>query len=250
VPKKLVARDHGEAYAMWAEHFDDPALMANRDAKTTLRKLARVVTRLPLTPTSSVLDVGPGDGALFRLIAQRVDRCSGVDPSEHAVRKLTALFADTPNVEFVVGSASEIPYGARAFDIVVINSVLQALPTKAQIEASLAELVRVCKPGGTIFVGELPFRNETSGGILPHLARKVREFGPVNLGRLLYRMYARPVLRGEPIVLYPASNIHVPAVDFVSMCKPLGVGIDTYRHRELRRDSLTRNDYVLTIGKS
>lgn len=44
---------------MWAEHFEDPALMANRDAETTRRKLERVVARLPLNRSSHVLDVGP-----------------------------------------------------------------------------------------------------------------------------------------------------------------------------------------------
>ncbi len=91
---------------MWAEHFEDPALMANRDAQTTRRKLERVAARLPLTQSSSVLDVGPGDGALFRLIAGRVSRCCGVDPSEHAVTRLRALFRDVSDVEFVLGTAN------------------------------------------------------------------------------------------------------------------------------------------------
>jgi hypothetical protein len=29
--RKLSARSHREAYDLWATHFDDPALMANRD---------------------------------------------------------------------------------------------------------------------------------------------------------------------------------------------------------------------------
>ena len=62
IPKKLIARDHREAYDLWATHFDDPALMANRDAKTTLRKLENLVRQLPLEQGSRVLDVGPSIG--------------------------------------------------------------------------------------------------------------------------------------------------------------------------------------------
>ena len=68
MPRKLVANSHIEAYDLWASEFDDPALMANRDAATTRRKLARVAESLALDPSSRVLDVGPGDGALFRHI--------------------------------------------------------------------------------------------------------------------------------------------------------------------------------------
>lgn len=88
VLRKRVARSHAEAYDLWAREFVDPALMANRDAETTRRKLERVAAGLPLEATTRVLDVGPGDGALFRHVAGRVAACCGVDPSDAAVAKL------------------------------------------------------------------------------------------------------------------------------------------------------------------
>ncbi|HEY8155616.1 MAG TPA: class I SAM-dependent methyltransferase [Myxococcota bacterium] len=243
--RKLVARDHQQAYDFWATHFDDPALMANRDAETTRRKLEALAGQLPWTEESEVLDVGPGDGTLFRLISDRVRRCCGVDPSEAAIARLRRSFQGASHVEFAIGSAEAIPYPDAAFDIVVINSVLQMLPSLAAIERSLAQLVRVCRPGGLIFVGELPFRSELGGGILVHLARKLREFGARSLLRTLYHVYARPVLRGEPVVVYPASNLHVPQPEFEAICRGLGLGVECRPHHEVRRPSSTRNDYLL-----
>jgi ubiquinone/menaquinone biosynthesis C-methylase UbiE len=249
--RKLVARDHREAYDLWATHFDDPALMANRDAETTRRKLENLAGQLPLAPGSRVLDVGPGDGALFRIIAGRVSCCCGVDPSTHAIGRLRELFRDVPNVEFAVGSANEIPYGDDEFDVVVINSVLHILPSAKAIEKSLAELVRVCRPTGVVFVGELPFRSELGRGVLVHMARKLREFGVRAFFRSLYCIYARPFLRGGPVVLYPARNLCVSRDQFEGMCRPLGVSVECRRHRELRRPSTTRNDYLLRLpGRS
>jgi ubiquinone/menaquinone biosynthesis C-methylase UbiE len=245
--KKLVARDHQQAYDLWATHFADPALMANRDAETTRRKLEALAAQLPLTPASRLLDVGPGDGALFRLVSARVLRCCGVDPSANAVARLRLAFVGGPGVEFALGSAHEIPYPDGAFDVVVINSVLQMLPGVPDIERSLRELVRVCEPGGLIFVGELPFRSELGHGLLPHLARKLREFGARSFLRNLYHVYLKPVLRGEPVVVYPASNLHVPQAEFESLCRGLGLGVECRRHRELRRPSSTRNDYLLRV---
>jgi ubiquinone/menaquinone biosynthesis C-methylase UbiE len=246
--KKLTARDHREAYDLWATHFDDPALMANRDAKTTLGKIENLARQLPLERGSRVLDVGPGDGALFRLIAARVRRCDGVDPSVNAVARLGSMFRDAPNVEFAVGSADALPYGDGEFDVVVVNSVLQCLPSAAVVEKSLAEIVRVCASGGSVFVGEMPFRSELDRGVLVHMARKLHEYGPGTFSRLIYHVYIRPLIRGEGVVLYPASNLHFPEAEFRTICRGLGVSVECRRHQEPRRPSSTRNDYLLRKG--
>jgi ubiquinone/menaquinone biosynthesis C-methylase UbiE len=248
IPKKLVAKDCRDAYDMWATHFSDPALMANRDAQTTHRKLARLTELLPLGPKSRVLDVGPGDGTLFRLIAERVAECRGVDPSPNAIEKLRRLFHDLSNVEFTLGTSQQIPFLDDSFDVVVVNSVLHALPSIRDVEQSLVELVRVCAPGGVVFVGEFPFRSELERGIFVHMARKLRESGFRNYLRLLLTIYARPILRGEPVVLYPTRNLHMTETDFRSMCQPLGATVETQRHRELAGPSTTRNAYLLTLA--
>lgn len=243
VLRKRVARSHAEAYDLWAREFVDPALMANRDAETTRRKLERVAAGLPLEATTRVLDVGPGDGALFRHVAGRVAACCGVDPSDAAVAKLRGIFAGAPNVSFAVGSAEAIPRATASFDVVVVNSVLQMLPDQASFDRALGEALRVCRPGGVVFVGELPFRPELARGIVAHLRRKLREFGPRSFARTLVHTYVRPVLRGEPIVLYPATSLHVPEAALRAMAARRGASVECRRHRELARPSSTRNDY-------
>ena len=178
--------------------------------------------------------MGPGDGTLFRLIAGRVADCRGVDPSANAVAKLRALFRDVQNVRFELGTSQQIPCPDRSFDIVVINSVLHALPSIEDVEQSLVELVRVCAPGGVLFVGEFPFRSELERGILVHMARKLRESGLRNYLRLLVTIYVRPILRGEPLVLYPAKTLHIPENAFRSMGQQLGATVEALRHQEAR----------------
>ncbi len=244
--RRLTARNHQEAYDLWASHFDDPALMTNRDEKATAKKKGRIAERLPLTRESRVLDVGPGDGALFRLIAPRVGECCGVDPSQAAIDKLRGLLRDMDNVEFVLGSAPSIPYKDEMFDVVVINSVLHMFDSRQDIVDAMRELVRVVKPSGVIYVGELPFRSELSKGVLPHLGRKLYEYGPGALMRLLWTIYIKPLLRREPMLTYPTGNLHVPKEEFEVLCAQLGFRIRVWRHEEFRRPSLTRNDYLLS----
>jgi len=248
MPRKLVARDHREAYDLWATHFADPALMANRDAESNRRNAQRLASKLPLHLTSNVLDVGPGDGAFLRVIASRVRRCCGVDPSANAVAKLTTLFRDVPNVEFVVGAAEAIPFEDGEFDIVVINSVLQILPSAEAVERALAELVRVVTPGGLAFVGDLPFRSELSRGLIVHMARKFREYGARGFLRNILDVYVRPFVRHEPVVVHPAASLHFPEPDFAAMCRRLGADVECRRHEELLRPSFTRNDYLLRLA--
>ncbi|MGI9432166.1 MAG: class I SAM-dependent methyltransferase [Myxococcota bacterium] len=249
-PRRLDAGSHEEAYDLWARHFADPALMANRDAETNRRKLERVAEHLPVSAASSVLDVGPGDGALLRILAARVAHGCGVDPSEAAIVRLRELFAAAAQLTFRQGSALDLPFPDASFDTVVVNSVLHMLPEPGEVRAGLAEAVRVCRPGGVVWVGELPFRAELARGIVPHMMRKLREYGPRAYARLLYHVYLRPVLRGEPVVLYPARNTHVPRDAFETWARELGCTVECFRHRELQRPSETRNDYRLTRARA
>ncbi len=244
--KRLSARNHQEAYDLWASHFDDPALMTNRDNRATLKKMTHIAERLPISPDARLLDVGPGDGTLFRLLAPRVARCCGVDPSAAAVAKLESLLQDHENVEFRVGTAAAIPFEDDTFDIVVINSVLHMFETRDHIVEAMRDLARVCKADGAIYVGELPFRSELGKGVLRHLGRKLYEYGFVAFARLMSTIYLKPVLRGEPILTYPMTNLFVPMADFVALSADLGFQVQHWRHREWRRPSLTRNDYLLS----
>src|SRR5215831_10882188 len=66
------------------------------------------------------LDVGCGTGAFTGLVLAHAAPATivGIDPSteqvEHATRTVTA-----PQVEFRVGSASDLPFGTGEFDVVV-----------------------------------------------------------------------------------------------------------------------------------
>jgi ubiquinone/menaquinone biosynthesis C-methylase UbiE len=153
-------------------------------------------------------------------------------------------------VEFSLGTALELPFQGASYDVVVVNSVLHMLPTPGDVRLGLAEALRVCRPGGTVWVGELPFRAELSRGIAAHMVRKLREYGPLAYSRLVYHVYLRPVLQGEPILLYPARNTHVPRQEFEAWAQELGASVECFRHKELRSPSETRNDYRLTRGPS
>jgi ubiquinone/menaquinone biosynthesis C-methylase UbiE len=94
------------------------------------------------------LDVGCGTGAFTALVLARAapESIVGIDPSpaqvEHATRTLTA-----PQAEFRTGSATDLPFGANEFDVVVSALAIHFFPDRPK---AFQEMLRVTRPGGIV----------------------------------------------------------------------------------------------------
>src|SRR5690554_4807570 len=106
----------------------------------------------------SVLDVGSGPGTITVDFAQRVApaRVVGLDASAEVVEKARALARDLglDNVEFVVGSAYELPFANGEFDIVHTHQTLQHV---ADPVAVLREMRRVRAEAGLVAAREVDY---------------------------------------------------------------------------------------------
>lgn len=126
----------------------------------------RLVDAADLKAGTSVLDVATGSGNAAIAAARLGCRVVGVDyvPSllERARERAAAERLD---VGFVEGDAEELPFEDAAFDGVV--SVYGAMFAPHHARAA-AELVRVCRPGGTIALASW-----TPGGFLGEMFRTI-----------------------------------------------------------------------------
>lgn len=96
----------------------------------------------------SLLDAGCGTGGFLAWAAETgaFDRLCGIDISAEAVE----LARETvPAAELRRAPLDRIPFEDEEFDLVVSLDVLQHLP-EGQLDASLKELRRVLRPGGTL----------------------------------------------------------------------------------------------------
>jgi len=93
-----------------------------------------------------VLEVGCATGALTSYLAGNGYRVIGLDSSAAMIARSGS---DHPQLEFVVGDATSLPYDDNAFDAVVAASVINVVPDAKEV---LSEMHRVCTPGGTISV--------------------------------------------------------------------------------------------------
>ncbi|MDH3679103.1 MAG: methyltransferase domain-containing protein [Acidimicrobiia bacterium] len=102
---------------------------------------------------SHILDAGCGNGDYTRLALQDGARVWAFDLSREMVsateRRLAAAGLEAEELQ--VASVLEIPYPDARFDVVLCFAVIDHVPDERRLDA-VRELVRVLKPGGTLYI--------------------------------------------------------------------------------------------------
>ncbi len=123
------------------------AVRARREPLPYARAVSALVTRYigsrGVGFAGRWLDVGAGGGALGEALrAAGAARVTAVDVTD---RRLSELHLPA----FVIGSGAALPFGDRTFDGVASSNVLEHVADGARL---IDEMVRVCRPGGVIYL--------------------------------------------------------------------------------------------------
>lgn len=158
------------AYDLFAEGI-------NRKAD---RALCAAVERL-MAPSDAVLECACGTGLLTVVMAPRCRSLVATDFSERMLRRAEKKCSRYGNVHFEQADVLHLPYPDASFDAVVAANVIHLLDEPYR---ALAELDRVCKPGGRLIIPTYMNRtdrgttNSVSGAIGKAGADFKREFTP------------------------------------------------------------------------
>jgi SAM-dependent methyltransferase len=95
------------------------------------------------------LDSGTGSGALAFALAPHVREVVGVDLVPELLEQARKRAERVPNVTFVEGDATKLPFGYGEFDLA---GTLRTLHHMARPELAMAELVRVTRARGRVLV--------------------------------------------------------------------------------------------------
>jgi amino acid adenylation domain-containing protein/FkbM family methyltransferase len=116
------------------------------------------VERILALQPQRVLEIGCGTGLLLFRIAPHCSHYCGTDISQVALQSLQEAVAQQglTNVALQERPADDfVGWDAGTFDTVILNSVAQYFPSIDYFVRVLEEAIRVLKPGGTIFVGDV-----------------------------------------------------------------------------------------------
>jgi SAM-dependent methyltransferase len=129
------------------ELFDGPAarLIAKAMARGNREAEAEAIAELDPAPDATVLAIGFGPGVGLKLLAPRVSRVVGVDPSRVMVSERRTRNAS--NVAVHCTAADALPLEDAGVDgVIAVNSMQLWEP----FDASVAEVARVLRPGGRL----------------------------------------------------------------------------------------------------
>ncbi len=101
-----------------------------------------------------VLDIGGERGEFCKILTQKRN-CQAINLEPR--RPVGGFVHKT-----FIGTADKLPFGDRAFDIVILRGVLQHIPTNLKLK-SLKEMHRVLKSGGIAYVMIPPWWSPLSG---------------------------------------------------------------------------------------
>jgi SAM-dependent methyltransferase len=137
-----------------AEQMADESMLRNLAAQATAiwPQERFFFDRYDLPPRAKIADIGCGSGEITKRLAEKYPQAEivGIDILESSVayaRKHHAGFA--PRVQFQQGDAFELALSDGRYDLVVNRHMTQAVPEPERV---LAELARICRPGGWIHV--------------------------------------------------------------------------------------------------
>jgi SAM-dependent methyltransferase len=143
----------------------------SRVAVSIMEVAEHLVASADPRPGSRVLDVACGSGNAALVAARRFCEVTGVDFAPNLLERarVRAQAEGTP-AEFVEGDAQELPFPDASFD--TVTSVYGVMFAPDQ-ERAAAELLRVCRPGGTIALA-----NWIPGSFAPRMFGAVAPFLP------------------------------------------------------------------------
>ena len=249
-------RDRQREYPLLALS-DDVRDLSGRQGRSELTDaISRHIVEL-LAPGSSarILDIGCGDASLLRILEREGHQgaLTGVLPSPEEVQRLVeSLALSGSRIDIVLGDTEKTGLAAGSYDIVIVNGVLHL--AQPDPHASLLEFHRLLSRGGTVFLGEIPDRDEFSHhaqytSAIDYLVhqRSPREFasGAARVAR--YAFTRRPFLERQSTVFHATPTV------FQGMLEAAGFDDVSWRRQGASEaggqvvESATRWDYTARV---
>ncbi len=134
-----------DQFTRWAQPFAELPIHSEEGG------IARTLAAAGIGAEDKVLDVACGPGIVACAVAAHAAHVTGIDLTPAMIEQAHSRQATQglDNVDWHVGDATALPFADASFDRVVTRYSFHHLPEPAK---ALAEMRRVCRPGGRIVV--------------------------------------------------------------------------------------------------
>lgn len=185
----------------WAQKSENHLFAVGRPLNNDeLERLIKDITKkLMLTKDHKLLDVGCGSGVFLSRLKNSAKSVYGVDFSEKMIEIAKDIVNDG---EFLVSQTKNLPFENNLFDRIICYSVFHYFPDYNYAVKTIEELIRVCKPGGNIFIGDIPSKKHYKNINTP--IKKMEGYVKIILKRLVAKIKGKSIKKS----LYEYHYIH------------------------------------------
>ena len=185
-----------EQFTKQAIPFSTAPGIQDREALALLVEAARAGA------DDTVLDVACGPGLVVCAFAAVARHATGIDLTPAMIERARALALEKGlgNVTWQVGDVLPLPFASASFSVVVCRFAFHHF---LQPERVLAEMTRVCRPGGTVAVVDVVAAAD------PETARAFNR-----MERLRDPSHVRALTLAEIEALFPAAGLSGPRLTF------------------------------------
>jgi ubiquinone/menaquinone biosynthesis C-methylase UbiE len=228
--------------AIRSRHLHDLALRGRGKEEVTRLVHERIVREVELAAGDDLVDIGCGDGTLLRMATELGVRSAlGLHATEQEAKLVRGLGFSVKQ-----GLSHNLPVADASASVVVCNNVLLVVP-RANIPNTLREICRIAKPGGRVFLGEVPFVPGSApepqfAEVRNTLSYLYHKHGLRTWFGMLRRM-AYSKVTGRPMIIHNGKKVafYAQPEEFLAMTQAAGLRLVRYwRHEYID----TRNNYL------
>jgi SAM-dependent methyltransferase len=206
--------------------------------------LEQLVRACDTTRDDNVLDVACGPGLVVRAFAEVARHVTGIDLTPAMIDRAREHTHDLPNVTLRQGDVTALPFPDAAFSLVVSRFAFHHLLEPASV---LAEMRRVCRPGGRVMVCDLLASDDPPKAAAFHALEIQRD-----------PSHARALLGSELEALFDAAGLARRPTIFTSLpfelegliARSFPEGIDRDQLRQLYLSQLDGDGLGLQLRRS
>lgn len=214
-----------------------------------------IYDKLNIVDGDRVVDIGCGDGTLLYKLINRDVEAIGILPTNEEVLRVQEKFSCVDHINIKEGLTIDTKLENASVDKIVCNGVFIALSTPDEVKKSLNEISRISKRGAKIYIGELPFKNETEGKNYGNSISRWLLWVLKNQGIIAFIKRCIEVITAmfsqEPLIIADKKHFFVDEQTFIDWASTFGINIEICERSKILVNnqssaSTSRNDYVFS----